>query len=195
MKEVINIGIGGKSFVVETSAYEILKDYLNLFASRTKPGESSEIMEDIEARIAELLSEQVNSYKNVVTEAMVSKIVSQLGLPNGETYIPFSGAGSSSGRAYSEGVCQAKAPRKLYRDSDDKMIGGVCSGLAYYLNADAVLIRVIFLVALIFGLLSFWVYLILWIVAPIAENPVQKCEMRGWAPTAENLGKFYNRTK
>ena len=222
MKEVMNIGIGGKSFVVETSAYEILKDYLELFSSKIKPGESSEVMEDIESRIAELCSENINAYKNVVTESIVVKIVTQLGLPNGESYRPFQGAAAGSakgaagaaagssagsatgasgaysgaaGAAYGAGAEEQRVPKKLFRDSDDKMIGGVCSGLGFYLGADPVLVRVLFLIALLFGTLGFWVYLIIWIVAPLAVNPVQKCEMRGLAPTAENLGKFSNKSK
>ena len=226
MKEVMNIGIGGKSFVVETSAYEILRDYLELFSSKIKPGESSEVMEDIESRIAELCSENISAYKNVVTESIVVKIVTQLGLPNGESYRPFQGAaagaakgatgtsaGASSGSAtgtsagtsgaysgaagaaYGAGAEEQSVPKKLFRDSDDKMIGGVCSGLGFYLGADPVLVRVLFLIALLFGTLGFWVYLIIWIVAPLAVNPVQKCEMRGLAPTAENLGKFSNKSK
>ena len=226
MKEVMNIGIGGKSFVVETSAYEILKDYLELFSSKIKPGESSEVMEDIESRIAELCSENISAYKNVVTESIVVKIVTQLGLPNGESYRPFQGASAgaakgaastsagaatgastgtsagaagaysgAAGAAYSAGAEEQRVPKKLFRDSDDKMIGGVCSGLGFYLGADPVLVRVLFLIALLFGTLGFWVYLIIWIVAPLAVNPVQKCEMRGLAPTAENLGKFSNKSK
>ena len=226
MKEVMNIGIGGKSFVVETSAYEILKDYLELFSSKIKPGESSEVMEDIESRIAELCSENISAYKNVVTESIVVKIVTQLGLPNGESYRPFQGAASgaakgatgtsagssagsatgtsagtsgaysgAAGAAYGAGAEEQRVPKKLFRDSDDKMIGGVCSGLGFYLGADPVLVRVLFLIALLFGTLGFWVYLIIWIVAPLAVNPVQKCEMRGLAPTAENLGKFSNKSK
>ena len=221
MKEVMNIGIGGKSFVVETSAYEILRDYLELFSSKIKPGESSEVMEDIESRIAELCSENINAYKNVVTESIVVKIVTQLGLPNGERYRPFQGAAAgaakgaagaatgaasassgtsgaysgAAGVAYGAGAEEQSVPKKLFRDSDDKMIGGVCSGLGFYLGADPVLVRVLFLIALLFGTLGFWVYLIIWIVAPLAVNPVQKCEMRGLAPTAENLGKFSNKSK
>lgn len=222
MKEVMNIGIGGKSFVVETSAYEILRDYLELFSSKIKPGESSEVMEDIESRIAELCSEHISAYKNVVTESIVVKIVTQLGLPNGESYRPFQGASAgaakgaagaaagsatgtsagtsgaysgAAGAAYGAGAEEQRVPKKLFRDSDDKMIGGVCSGLGFYLGADPVLVRVLFLIALLFGTLGFWVYLIIWIVAPLAVNPVQKCEMRGLAPTAENLGKFSNKSK
>ena len=221
MKEIMNIGIGGKSFVVETSAYEILRDYLELFSSKIKPGESSEVMEDIESRIAELCSENISAYKNVVTESIVVKIVTQLGLPNGESYRPFQGAAAgaakgaagaatgaasassgtsgaysgAAGAAYGAGAEEQSVPKKLFRDSDDKMIGGVCSGLGFYLGADPVLVRVLFFIALLFGTLGFWVYLIIWIVAPLAVNPVQKCEMRGLAPTAENLGKFSNKSK
>ena len=198
-----------------------MRDYLELFSSKIKPGESSEVMEDIESRIAELCSENISAYKNVVTESIVVKIVTQLGLPNGESYRPFQGAAAgaakgaagaatgaasassgtsgaysgAAGAAYGAGAEEQSVPKKLFRDSDDKMIGGVCSGLGFYLGADPVLVRVLFLIALLFGTLGFWVYLIIWIVAPLAVNPVQKCEMRGLAPTAENLGKFSNKSK
>ena len=80
--------------------------------------------------------------------------------------------------------------KKLYLDQDDKKIGGVCSGLALFFGIDVTIIRIIMLVALLCGGCGFWVYLVIWIVAPKAMTPAQKCELRGWPVTAENMAKF-----
>ena len=82
--------------------------------------------------------------------------------------------------------------KKLFRDPDNKSLGGVCSGLALYLIADVVLLRVLFVIALFMGGVGFWAYIIFWIVAPMAYTAAQKCEMRGLPVTAENLRKFSN---
>ena len=84
------------------------------------------------------------------------------------------------------------APRRLFRDPDDKRLGGVCSGLAHFLGIDVVFIRIIFLIALLFAGGGFWAYVIFWIVAPEARTPVEKCEMRGIPPTDDNLRRFTN---
>ena len=80
--------------------------------------------------------------------------------------------------------------KKLQRDTTNKVIGGVCSGLANYFNIDISLMRVLFIVAFICGSFGFWLYIIVWIVAPKAVTPAQKCELRGWEPNAENMAKF-----
>ena len=67
-----------------------------------------------------------------------------------------------------------------------------CSGIAQYLNIDTLLVRIIFVIALFMGSAGFWIYVILWIAAPLAETPAQKCEMYGLPVTAENLMKFSN---
>ena len=80
--------------------------------------------------------------------------------------------------------------RKFYRDADGKKLAGVCSGLAIYFDIDVLLIRLLFLVAFFFCSAGFWIYIILWIMAPIAKTPLEKCELRGLPPTEENLKKF-----
>ena len=75
------------------------------------------------------------------------------------------------------------------------MIGGVCSGLAAYFDIDVTLIRIVFLALLLAGSFGFWLYLIIWIVAPKALTPAQKCELRGLETTAENLAKFTDSSK
>ena len=80
--------------------------------------------------------------------------------------------------------------KKLYRSKSNKMIAGVCGGLADYLNIDVSLIRILFLVVFFFGSAGGWVYLVLWIIAPEARTAAEKCEMRGIPPTAENIRRF-----
>ena len=70
------------------------------------------------------------------------------------------------------------------------MLGGVCSGLALYLDIDVVVVRVLFLIALICGTAGFWIYVIIWIVAPEARTAAEKCEMRGLPVSAENMRRF-----
>lgn len=77
--------------------------------------------------------------------------------------------------------------RKLYRNTEDKKIAGVCSGLAIYLGIDVTVLRIIFFCALLFGCAGFWVYLIIWIIAPEARTPREKCELRGIPVTEENI--------
>ena len=185
MKKVVNVGIGGRSFAMEEDAYSKLKRYLNAFRSKSKLGmQSTEVMDDLEERIAELFSETVTQYRNVVDLFTVDKVIAQLGMPDGE---PYSEVGSDP---ISDILDGRKPSRRFYRNPCNKSIAGVCSGLAAYLNIDTLLVRIIFVVALFIGSAGFWIYVILWIAAPLAETPVQKCELFGLPVTAENLMKF-----
>ena len=83
-----------------------------------------------------------------------------------------------------------EAKKKFYRDSDDKRLGGVCSGMAAYFNMDVLLLRIVAVVSLFFGGAGFWIYVIIWFVASLAVTPAQKCEMRGLPVTAENMNRF-----
>lgn len=189
MKKVVNVGIGGKSFTIDEDAYELLSDYLSSFRSRIKGIQTKEIMDDIEERIAELFSERINTYKDVVSIELVNNVVNQLGMPDGEPY-EFNNGKNENTYNYNCNNMYQKPPKKLYRNPLDKMIGGVCSGIAAYFNLEVPLIRIIFFVGLILGSVSFWVYIVIWIVAPLANTPAQKCEMFGLPATAENLSKF-----
>ncbi len=185
MKKVVNVGIGGRSFAMDEDAYSRLKKYLNAFRSQSKLGlQGREVMEDLEERIAELFCEKINKYKDVVDMQLVDSVIFQLGMPDGE---PYSENGSDP---ISDILSGNKPSRKFYRNPFNKSIGGVCSGLAQYLNIDTLLVRILFVVAFFMGSAGFWIYVILWIAAPLAETPAQKCELFGLPVTAENLMKF-----
>ena len=183
MKKVINAGIGGRSFVIDEDAYFRLDRYLDRFRERTGMGaQAKDVMEDIEQRISELFTESLRSDQEVVNLALVNKVIAQLGMPDG----------NPEDDDFAATVDQAENPpsKKLYRDPDSRIIGGVCGGLSYYLNIDPVLVRVLFFVSIFLGGMGFWLYIILWLVVPNADNAAKKCEMRGLKATAENLRKY-----
>ena len=185
MKKVINAGIGGRSFAMDEDAYSLLKKYLEAFRRGGKLGpQSAEVMEDLEGRIAELFAEGVGQFRNVVDILLVEKVIAQLGMPDGE---PYNEEGSDP---ISDILSGNKPARKFYRNPFNKSIAGVCSGLAQYLNIDTSLVRILFVIAFIMGSAGFWIYVILWIAAPLAETPAEKCELFGLPATAENLMKF-----
>ena len=177
MKKVINAGIGGRSFTVNEDAYTRLESYLSLFRMHLKDAPTEEVMDDLESRIADLFYSSVGDGGRVVDLELVEKVISQLGMPDGSS-------------TDTPPVSNEKPVHKLYRDVDDRKIAGVCSGIALYFDIDIALVRILMLVALIAATAGFWAYVILWIAVPKAENPAQKCELRGIAPTAENMSKF-----
>ena len=180
MKKVISAGIGGRSFTINEDAYERLSSYLTLFRNHVKESGTEEVMDELESRIADLFYESVGDSTRVVDLELVEKVISQLGMPDGSS--------TTAGTATPD--FDPKTNRRLYRDTDDVRIAGVCSGLALYFGIDTALVRIIMLVALIAGSAGFWAYIILWIAVPKAVTPAQKCELRGLQPTAENLSKF-----
>ena len=220
MKKVVNVGIGGRSFVMDNDAYAKLDNYLELFRKGTRMGiQTKEVMDDLEDRIAELFTESLGSFKDVVDIELVNRVIAQLGMPDGEPFRDEDGASTSAGGQFSEGYqssseCSQSSgssqpsgsgqsseesqtqfrnrPRKYYRDPENKSIGGVCAGLALYLNLDVALIRVLFVLCFFMGSASFWIYVILWLVAPKAVTAAQKCEMYDMPVTVENMRKFSN---
>ena len=185
MKKVINAGIGGRSFAMDEDAYSLLKKYLEAFRKGGKLGpQSAEVMEDLEERVAELLSEGVTQYRNVVDVLLVEKVVAQLGMPDGEPY------SDTPNDPISDIFSGNRPTKKFYRNPDSKTIGGVCSGIATYLNIDILLVRIVFIVALLVGSAGFWIYIIIWIAAPLAQTPAQMCELYGLPVTAENMQRF-----
>ena len=182
MKKVIEACVGNRNFSLDEDAYARLDEYLTHFRDRltgTTAAQNSEIMVDLEDRIAELFTAE--TYGNrVVSLAIVEKIIAQLGMPDGCA----EQSGDSSAREEQQTI------KKIYRDADNKSIAGVCSGLATYLDIDVVLVRVMMLVALIAWSAGFWIYIILWIAVPKAVTPAQKCEMHGEPVTAENMAKY-----
>jgi phage shock protein PspC (stress-responsive transcriptional regulator) len=171
MKKVININFQGRVIPIEETAYELLKQYIESLRKYFAHEEGrDEIINDIEGRIAELFSERLKKGSTCITDDDVNAVIASMGRPEDfeaqEIETPNSGsqqqqtytnAGSSAQQARSHGS------KRFTRNADDKILGGVCSGIANYLNIDPVIVRIIFV--LLFGAL-FWVYILLWIIVP-----------------------------
>ena len=187
MKKTINAGIGKRNFVMDEDAYARLDSFLNHFRARINAGDRQDVMEELESRIADLFTAEVGNSNAVVDINLVNRVIAEIGMPDGNDEF------NTANTAYTQP--ESKPRKKLYRNPDDKLLGGVCSGLAAYFDTDVVLIRILFVALLICASAGFWAYLIVWIVTPSAKTAVEKCELRGLAPTMENLSKFSNSSK
>ncbi len=168
MKKVININFQGQVIAIEETAYEILQRYIESLQDYFAQEEGGdEIVNDIESRIAELFGNRLKHGINCITDEDVESVISSIGRPVDfdadyqEPAGPQSHHSASQGRAEEAPHAKSDERRSLYRNDNDKIIGGVCSGLAHYFKIDPVWMRIIFV--LFFGVL-FWVYIVLWIV-------------------------------
>ncbi len=210
MKKTLTVNLGGTVFNIDDDAYRLLDNYLcNLKTHFRKETGADEIVDDMERRISELFSEKLSGGAQVITIAHVEEVIKRMGKPeelDAESGENASGAfdesaasGANSGAGSEEATSKdtksgmgsgAYSHRRLYRNPDDKMLGGVCSGLAAYLDWDVTLLRILFLVILICG----WgtlipIYIVCWLVVPEARTAAEKLNMRGEAVTLENIGK------
>ena len=210
MKKIININLSGRVVPIEDSAYEKLQEYIeSLRRYFAKEEGRDEIINDIESRIAELMSEKVRKGADSITDADVNEIANSMGRPEdfeGEEIKEQSYASSASTAGSSQQSTQSQAPPKtkrgLYRDTSDKFIGGVCSGIAAYLNVDPAIVRILFAIITFGGFgLGFMAYIILWIVLPAKDvegyagkrlfrNP----EGRMIGGVCSGLGAYFNKS-
>lgn len=181
MKTTTNININGISFTLDEDAYQMLNDYMISLKSHFKNKKGgAEIISDIEARIAELFQKMLNETKQVIDLEDVNKVKSQLGQP--------SDFESETEEEQTYDYIYDGTRKRLYRDINNRMIGGVCSGLGAYFHVDTTWIRLAFVVATISGISPF-VYLILWIVIPAAVTASERLEMRGENVNISNIEK------
>lgn len=184
MKKTISAAVGGINFIIDEDAFEKLSAYLDEFKSGLDQTGSSEVMDELEMRIADLFKDMLHG-KEVVDIRIVDSVISQLGLPGGDKYE------YSAKDTYTYSNPSSKRERKrLFRDRDDKMIGGVCSGLGYYLDIDPTILRIAFILAFLCGSAGFWIYVLLLLIVPYATTAAEKCEMHGVEPNADNLRAF-----
>ena len=195
MKKTLNVAIGGCSFTIDEDAYMALESYLDSFKAGLENNSSSnQVMDELEMRIADLLKVQIGR-REVIDRNMGNAVLNQIGPVAPRPQQTNNNAGQQTQEETYGGQQYKEAVRKFYRDAEKKRIAGVCSGLALYLNIDVTLIRIVFLVALICGSAGFWIYLVLWIVAPEARTAAEKCELRGIPATAENIRRFTENKK
>ena len=183
MKLTVNINLGGYAFHIDEDAYDRLRQYLknleNEFSGETS---SAEIIADIEGRVAELFKMRLNNYKQVITIEDVEEVMGILGSPE-----------VISGSEPADDEPRSSSSRRIYRDSDKRIFGGVCAGLAAYLNMDTLIMRIIFAILILPGGFGIILYLVLWIVLPEARTTAQKLEMRGDPVNIQNIKKSVKR--
>ncbi|MFI5186224.1 MAG: PspC domain-containing protein [Chitinophagales bacterium] len=170
MKKIININLSGRVIPIEDSAYEKLQAYIESLRRYFANEEGrDEIINDIESRVAELMNEKIRKGSNAITDADIEEIISSMGrvedFEKTETESAKTTASQSSGP--SEQTFTKKRGR-LYRDNSDKILGGVASGIANYLDIDPAVIRIILI---LFGFTGtgLLLYIILWIVLPAKD--------------------------
>lgn len=194
MKKTLTVNLGGTVFHIDEDAYRLLDEYLcNLKLHFRKQEGAEEIINDIETRISELFSEKIGLNTQVITIAFVEEVIERMGKPEefegdpgDDTYSETAG-GNAKYTSYKE---SGKVHKRLYRNPDDKILGGVISGLAVYLGWDVTLLRLIILIILICGVGTLIpIYLVLWLVTPEARTAAEKLNMRGEEVTMENIGK------
>ena len=190
MKKTFNINLGGIVFHIDEDAYDLLDKYLsNLRIHFSKEEGAEEIVHDMELRISELFSERLNEKNQVITLKDVEEIIAQMGKPE-----EFSEDTTQDTNEY---IKEEKGPKRLFRDPDNKVIGGVCSGIAAYLGWDVTAVRIIFIaLALPFILNGSLIlngvviaYIIAWIIIPEANTAAEKLSMKGMKVNVENIGK------
>jgi phage shock protein PspC (stress-responsive transcriptional regulator) len=183
MKKALNINLSNTIFTIDDDAYDKLKQYLSDIEDHfSSEDEKIEIMADIEARISEIFSSKITTQRQVITIDDVDEIIKILGSPD-----DFSDGTESTSK---KTTYQQRPYRRMYRDMENRIAGGVCSGLGAYWGIDPVILRIIFVLAAIAGAgVGIILYILLWFILPEAHTTAQKLEMRGEAVTIENIKK------
>ncbi len=188
MNKTLNINLAGFIFHIDEDAYQELEGYLTKIKAQfvnTEGGE--EIIQDIESRIAELFRLRISEAKEVINKEDVAEVIGIMGKP--EDYLEADDyEGAKQQKQEREQAYFQRSSRIIYRDADNRIIGGVAAGLAHYFKIDPLWVRLLF-VALFFAGFGTLVYIILWIVVPKANTTVEKLQMRGERVNISNIEK------
>ena len=173
MKKTININFQGQLITIEETAYDLLNEYIeSLKEYFSREAEGSEIVNDIESRIAELFGNRLRHGISCITDDDVTSVIATIGRVEDfdSEFVNLEDEASIPPPHSKNDGAQVPPPfpkaedqggKKLYRKSNDKILGGVCSGLAHYLKIDPVFVRLAFV---FLSSLLFWVYVVMWIV-------------------------------
>lgn len=195
MKTTVNINISGQSFIIDEDAFQHLSVYLNNIKSRfSNENEAKEVVEDIEARIAELFITSSTASRSVVSMQQVEQVIAKLGKPED---IFMEDESSESKSNFNAGASQSnhqnRSNARLFRNPDDKKVSGLLSGIsAYFGLADPSILRIIFVVLCVFsaGTLAIpliVIYIGLSAILPLANTASEKLQMRGEDVNLNNI--------
>ena len=192
MKKTLTVNLGGTVFHIDEDAYQLLDKYLsNLRIHFRKEEGSEEIMNDFEMRISELFGERVRLGHEVITIEHVEEVINRMGKPEEifEEEETEEEKENAKKRVFQEQVITGK--KKLMRDPDNRVIGGVAAGIAAYMGWDTTAVRLA-MILLLFIPFVHWMallYIILWMVMPVARTAADRLIMRGKSVTLETIGQ------
>lgn len=190
MNKTIIINITGIVFHIEEEAYDVLRSYMiDVKKYFGHSADSHEIVGDIENRIAEMFNERiVAGKKEVITMSDVQEVIDQMGQVS-----DFAEGERTDSGTYEQPYSAAyeSVQRKLMRDPDDRVFGGVCSGLGHYFGIEARWVRLLLVLLFIFGGTGLLLYIILWIVIPVAKTRADRMAMRGEAANIRNFQRSF----
>jgi phage shock protein PspC (stress-responsive transcriptional regulator) len=207
MNKTLNVNLNGNVFTIDEDAYNLLDNYLNsLRICFQKEEGASEIITDFEARIEELFSERNRLGYKVITLEHVEEVIARVGKP-----ADFADSEEKEAEKRSAESESVKSKKKFYRNMDDKLLGGVCSGIATYFGWSVIAVRVILILTPFvtsWVTIPFWMnhsffpfhlsnipgilflaYIVMWAIVPAAKTGEQKLQMQGKPVTPENIGK------
>ena len=162
MKETVNVSIASQAFTLDVDAWQMLSSYLDNIRDRLEPDDAEAVV-DIESRIADIFSESLSSPIMVVTASLVRRVMEQIGSP--EIFgAPHRGTDGGEGCAAESATDVSSAP--LRRSRDERVLAGVCGGIAVRFGWDPAVVRLVTALLMIFMGLSVWVYVIMWLVIP-----------------------------
>ena len=203
MDKTKNISLGGFSFLIEENAYTALSQYLAEVRQHLQQNsDRDEIIFDVEQRMAELLKDRTAN-REVIMHQDVLYLIEVLGKP--EQYVEDEEADKATNAATEASAKAFSTNKPLYRDIDNRKIGGVLSGMAHYFNISPTMLRIAFAVCLILSfVVSYrWIflfngvswaiiilYILLWMIVPAAVTTAQKLEMQGAAVTLDSLASY-----
>ena len=190
MNDIKNINLGGFPFAIDMEAYHALEDYLDTITDHFAHSKgSAEIVSDIEARIAEIFRDRPSNLDIVVLKD-VHNAISIMGTPE-----DFGATSAFESEDYDDiPESEWAFGRKLMRDPEDKIVSGVCSGIAAYLGFEDPIWGRVAMAILVFGMgFSIMVSIILIFVMPEANTASDRLAMRGEAVNIENIGKEMER--
>ncbi|HVW13315.1 MAG TPA: PspC domain-containing protein [Mucilaginibacter sp.] len=207
MNKTIIININGIVFHIEEDAYEILKNYMtDVKRHFMNSADSLEITTDIENRIAEMFNELLaRENKQVIIEQDVTSVIEQMG-----TVADFERSEQDTEASFTDTYYNSGATRRLFRDPDDRLVAGVCAGIANYFDINAAWIRLAFVLTVLAGGAGLILYIILWAVVPKAVTRADRMAMKGekqnlegfrrnfeqeMAGMRQNLSNFHNEAR
>ncbi len=189
MNKVFNVNLGGYPFTIDEDAYNELNQYLKTIHHHFRNSEGyEEITSDIEMRLAELFEENLNG-RAIVTIKDIKVAIAIMGTPEDFGAEPIWEESSEARTEESES--DYRTGKRLFRNPDDEVVGGVCSGIASYFGInDPLWIRLAFILIAFSGGIGLPLYLVLWAIVPKAESSADRLAMRGENINVSNIAQM-----